>query len=29
MASGLTKTALTRHLAEKLELTNKQVRSFP
>jgi len=25
MATGLTKTALTRHLAEKLELTNKQV----
>jgi DNA-binding protein HU-beta len=28
MASGLTKTALTRHLAEKLELTNKQVAAF-
>jgi len=25
MATGLTKTALTRQLAEKLELTNKQV----
>ena len=28
MASGLTKTALTRLLAEKLELTNKQVTAF-
>ena len=28
MASGLTKTALTRLLAEKLELTNKQVAAF-
>ncbi len=25
MATGMTKTALIRHLAEKLELTNKQV----
>ena len=28
MATGLTKTALTRQLAEKLELTNKQVAAF-
>ena len=28
MAAGLTKTALTRLLAEKLELTNKQVAAF-
>jgi DNA-binding protein HU-beta len=28
MASGLTKTQLTRHLAEKLELTNKQSAAF-
>jgi len=28
MATGLTKTALTRHLAEKLELTNKQAAAF-
>ena len=28
MATGLTKTALIRHLAEKLELTNKQVAAF-
>jgi DNA-binding protein HU-beta len=28
MATGLTKTALTRHLAEKLELTNKQSAAF-
>ena len=28
MATGMTKTALTRHLAEKLELTNKQVAAF-
>jgi DNA-binding protein HU-beta len=28
MAAGLTKTALIRHLAEKLELTNKQVGAF-
>ena len=28
MATGLTKTALTRHLAEKMELTNKQVAAF-
>jgi DNA-binding protein HU-beta len=28
MATGLTKTALTRLLAEKLELTNKQVAAF-
>ncbi|HUK52273.1 MAG TPA: HU family DNA-binding protein [Candidatus Binatia bacterium] len=28
MATGLTKTALTRHLAEKLELTNKQSGAF-
>jgi DNA-binding protein HU-beta len=28
MATGLTKTALVRHLAEKLELTNKQVSGF-
>jgi DNA-binding protein HU-beta len=28
MATGLTKTALTRLLAEKLELTNKQVAGF-
>src|ERR1700690_1181117 len=28
MATGLTKTALTRHLAEKLQLTNKQSAAF-
>ena len=28
MATGLTKTALTRHMAEKLELTNKQSAAF-
>jgi DNA-binding protein HU-beta len=28
MATGLTKTALTRHLAEKLEMTNKQSAAF-
>ncbi len=28
MATGLTKTGLTRHLAEKLELTNKQAAAF-
>ena len=28
MATGLTKTALIRHLAEKLELTNKQSAAF-
>ena len=28
MATGLTKTALTRQLAEKLELTNKQSAAF-
>ena len=28
MATGLTKTALIRLLAEKLELTNKQVGTF-
>jgi len=28
MATGLTKTALTRLLAEKMELTNKQVAAF-
>jgi DNA-binding protein HU-beta len=28
MAAGLTKTALTRHMAEKLELTNKQSAAF-
>ena len=28
MATGLTKTALIRHMAEKLELTNKQVGAF-
>jgi len=28
MAAGLTKTALTRQLAEKMELTNKQVAAF-
>ena len=28
MATGLTKTALIRHMAEKLELTNKQVGTF-
>ena len=28
MAAGLTKTALTRLLAEKMELTNKQVTAF-
>jgi DNA-binding protein HU-beta len=28
MAAGMTKTALVRHMAEKLELTNKQVAGF-
>jgi len=28
MATGLTKTALTRHMAEKLQLTNKQSAAF-
>jgi DNA-binding protein HU-beta len=28
MATGLTKTALTRQIAEKLELTNKQAGAF-
>src|SRR3974377_1895653 len=28
MATGMTKTALTRHLAEKQELTNKQAAAF-
>src|SRR5260370_20678662 len=28
MEKGLTKTALVRHLAEKLELTNKQTAGF-
>ena len=28
MAAGLTKTQLVRHMAEKLELTNKQVTAF-
>ena len=28
MATGLTKTALTRNLAEKLEMTNKQAGAF-
>jgi len=28
MAKGMTKTALVRHLAEKLELTNKQTAAF-
>ena len=28
MAAGMTKTALTRHMAEKLELTNKQSAAF-
>ena len=28
MATGMTKTALTRHLAEKLEITNKQAATF-
>ena len=28
MATGLTKTALTRQMAEKLELTNKQAGAF-
>jgi DNA-binding protein HU-beta len=28
MATGMTKTALTRHMAEKLEMTNKQVAAF-
>lgn len=28
MASGLTKTALTRQLAEKLEITNKQSAAY-
>ena len=28
MAKGMTKSALVRHLAEKLELTNKQTSSF-
>lgn len=28
MAAGMTKTALVRHMAEKLVLTNKQVAAF-
>ena len=28
MATGMTKTALTRHMAEKLEMTNKQAAAF-
>ncbi len=28
MATGMTKTALTRQMAEKLQLTNKQVAAF-
>ena len=28
MATGMTKTALTRHLAEKQQLTNKQAAAF-
>ncbi len=28
MASGMTKTALVRHLAEKLEINNKQAAAF-
>jgi len=28
MATGMTKTALTRQMAEKLEMTNKQAASF-
>ncbi len=28
MAAGMTKTQLVRHMAEKLELTNKQVAAF-
>ena len=28
MASGMTKTQLTRHLAEKLELNNKTAAAF-
>ncbi len=28
MATGMTKTQLVRHMAEKLELTNKQVAGF-
>ena len=28
MATGMTKTALTRQMAEKLELTNKQSAAF-
>ena len=28
MAKGMTKSALVRHLAEKLELTNKQTSAF-
>jgi DNA-binding protein HU-beta len=28
MATGMTKTGLTRHMAEKLELTNKQAAGF-
>jgi DNA-binding protein HU-beta len=28
MATGMTKTALTRHLAEKLEITNKQSAAY-
>ena len=28
MATGMTKTGLTRHMAEKLELTNKQASAF-
>ncbi len=28
MATGMTKTALARHMAEKLEITNKQAAAF-
>lgn len=28
MAAGMTKTALTRHMAEKLEMTNKQSAAY-
>ena len=28
MATGMTKTALTRHIAEKMEVTNKQAADF-
>ena len=28
MATGMTKTVLTRHMAEKLDLTNKQAAAF-